>query len=217
MNANEEIGIKTPATEKKRMDTENELRAKQVDVDFFSSAISFTGVEPISANNLLGAGTWKKYVKETFGEQAMQQAEKYGNKPIDFKLAGIKVPAEFSRFFSVNDQVQIESAKPAYNAGRKVLAKQGNTLVLPLPFYGDASGKIYNMSRLNGAKKKRDECKSRLSHLSPPAPQPQPAPGTAEEEKKEDKMKALKVIGIALLLAALGYGGYKAYQYFSKK
>lgn len=220
------------AVEKEINQLKREMHVKKTDFDFFKAGTPVAEVREASANHIFGSGGWKKAVRENFGEEALANgAEKYGNKPIDFKLAAFYVGPEVKHYY-VNDTVRIATDSGRYKGDYAVLSKGDDHVVVMAPFQGNEIGNIYNLSKMNGAKKKIEKCESRLSQLTgvnmntqsapepetEPAPRPDPDPRpNLHDEPTDNNMKVIKIIGGILLLAALAYGGYKAYQYMSKK
>lgn len=218
--------------EKEINDIKREMRAKQVDFDFFKAGTPVAEVREASANHIFGSGGWKKAVRDKLGDEALAKgAEKYGNKPIDFKLAAFYVGPEVKHYF-VNDTIRIATDSGRYRGDYPVIAKGEDHVVVMSPFQGNEMGNIYNLSKMNGAKKKMEKCESRLSQLTgvnmntqsapepetepAPRPDPDPRPNPYEQPETDNNMKIVKIIGGILLLAALAYGGYKAYQYMKK-
>lgn len=239
MNPNANIGIVTPEIQKEIIDLNAELKSKQVDIDFFGTGIPYLQVQERSANHLLGNSAWKKVCKEKFGEEMFNQyVEKYDNKSIDLKLCGLVLDPVYSKHFNKGDKISITS-QSGKNAGKfPVMDRAENVITVMLPFTGTDTGSIINLSKLKGATKKSNLINNRLSQLVPPqtangdansilsapntAPETQPEPPPTEPETLNPKPliqnpSIMKTVITILVVAALAYGGYKAYQYFQDR
>lgn len=150
---NAHLGIKTNNAEAEKI----KYHTHKADYDFYAQGIPFSGIQEQSAKNLLG-GQWKKIMIAAIGEKKFnEKAERYGNRPIDIKIAAVHT--DKSKWFNPGETVQIEAARgnKNYDGMMKVVYKGPSFVALAKEYEGDAAGIIYNMSRLNGAKKSLDK------------------------------------------------------------
>ena len=187
----------------------------------------------------MGNSAWKKACKEKFGEEAFNTySEKFGNKPVDLKLCGLVVDHAFGKHFNKGDKISITSTS-GKNAGKfPIMDRAENVITVMLPFTGTDAGSIINLSKLEGARKKSNLINNRLSQLVPPQtangdansilsaptpetqPAPDPVPTPPANKPTEPLIKQptlMKTVITILVVAALAYGGYKAYQYFQDR
>jgi hypothetical protein len=226
MEANSKIGINT-TSEKSIEELKRRINGAQIDLDFYSTPIEFTSVEPQSANHLFGNGKWKKTIIDHFGEDTFQKySEKYGNKPIDFKITKLITP--FAKYFQQNELVQIKDNKGTYSGEIKVLAIGDCSLIIMKPFTCDSTGQLINLNRKKGAENALKRMNQMLTDSQPTKvaqskavetnviESEKPAETTvsltetvapAAEAKKSNT--TLKIIIGLLITVAIIYAGYK--------
>ena len=169
MDQNQKIGLNT-GKKVSSDEIKSRIRTAQTDYDFYSTPLEYTSVEPQSANHLFGNGKWKKTVITALGNDVFEQyAEKYGNKPVDFKITKLITP--HSKFFAPGELIQIKDEKGTYSSEIKILAISGCEIMVMIPFTCDSSGKILNLSRKNGAQKAMNKMNQLLSDMYPEAEQ----------------------------------------------
>lgn len=153
-------------SQKNISDLERLIPSIQVDYDFYNTGFEFEAVEPKSANHLLGNGKWKKAVIQSVGEDVfMKSCDKYGNKPIDFKVACLKTPQ--APYFAYNEVIIIKDKNNKYSGEYRVLAVEDGCVCVMLPFVGDSSGIIINKSRKAGAENALKKNIQMLNDLKP--------------------------------------------------
>jgi hypothetical protein len=183
MDNNEEVGLKTNQTNKLVHEANNRLRSAQVDYDFYSTSFAYFSVEEQSANNHFGAGKWKQNCKASFGESTFdEKADKYGNKPIDFKIAAFVT--DQVKYFNASEQISITDKNGIYTGSGKVLATDKTHVIVMMPFYGTSTGKITNVSRMMGAQKAVEKYSQIISDI-------EPSKEKAQEQKKEELNKTI--------------------------
>lgn len=226
METNSKIGIST-TSEKGIEELKRRINGARVDLDFYSTPIEFTSVEPQSANHLFGNGKWKKTIIDHFGEETFQKySEKYGNKPIDFKITKLITP--FAKYFQQNEIVQIKDSKGTYSGEIKVLAIGDCSLIVMMPFTCDSTGQLINLNRKKGAENALKRMNQMLADMQPTktveskavettkSESEKPAETTVEltetvapaVETKKSNTTLKIVIGILITLAII-YAGYK--------
>jgi len=225
MESNTKIGINT-SSEKTIEELKKRMNGARVDVDFYSTPKPFTSVEPHSANHLFGNGKWKKTIIDHFGEDVFQKySEKYGNKPIDFKITKLITP--FAKYFQQNELIKIIDKKNTYSGEVKVLAVEDCALIIMKPFTCDGLGDLINLNRKKGAENalakmnqmledmqpsKIVETKKEVSTEQKPTTEEKPLESTSQIEKLEEPKKtykALKIVIGLLITALVIYAGYK--------
>lgn len=235
--SNESVGLVTAEAKKEKQELEKKLSNKRIDFDFYSQGMPFIGVQPHSANHLFGNASWKKAIREKLGEEKLKQfSEKYGNKPIDFKLAGFHIEPKNAAYFNKQESISIKvtTGDQKYNGTYPIIEKGKDYVLVMKEYLGDASGSVINESRAKGAERKIKELNSLLSNLissgpitpgpNPTDPTPPPPPPLGgpyalplEETKKPEGMSTLKKVGIVVGLLGLAYAGYKLYEWQNKK
>lgn len=223
MNQNQKIGINT-GTKVSSDEIKARIRTAQTDHDFYSTQLEYTSVEPHSANHLFGNGKWKKTVITAFGQNVFDEySEKYGNRPIDFKIVKLNTP--HAKFFAPGELIEIQDEKGAYSAQIKILTIDGCGLIVMIPFTCDSSGKLINLSRKNGAQKAMNKMNQLLSDMYPEAEQnyepvkqaPEPVdielkaePQTIESYVPQKKGNSVfKTVATIIAIAALIYVAYR--------
>ena len=216
MEANSKIGINT-TSEKNIEELKRRINSTRVDVDFFSTPMAFTSVEPQSANHLFGNGKWKKTIVDYFGEDTFQKyAERYGNKPIDFKITKLITP--HAKHFHKNEMIAIKDKKGTYSGETKILDIGNCAIIVMIPFTCDASGEIINLNRKKGSENALLRLNQMLDDMQPSkitAAIPESKKETTTEqttvstaiepiiESPKANYKPLKVLGITLIVIAL--------------
>ena len=244
MAENKDIGLENgnqAVKNKKVNDLKIEHNTKRVDFDFFSNGIPVISIEGHSANHFFGNGSWKREIRNNFGEEKLQAlSEKHGNKPIDFKLAGLHIAKDQMKFFDLNERVTVRvgSGSPKYNGTHKIIAKGPDYILLMKEFLGNAQGMVINENKLQGARKKMDFLTKQISNLTgdglsenndtnhpPPLPVNEYDVTTVPEEDNEsitttknkiDMKTVLKALAWIAGIGLLIYGGYMAYQKWGK-
>lgn len=223
MNQNQKIGINT-GTKVSSDEIKARIRTAQTDHDFYSTQLEYTSVEPHSANHLFGNGKWKKTVITAFGQNVFDEySEKYGNKPIDFKITKLNTP--HAKFFAPGELIQIKDEKGVYSAEIKILTIDGCSLIVMMPFTCDSQGKIINLSRQKGAQKAMNKMNQLLSDMYPEAEQnyepvkqaPEPVdmelkaePQTIESYVPQKKGNStFKTVATIIAIAAIIYVAYR--------
>ncbi len=166
MDNNTDVGLKTNPTDKLAQEAKDRLKSAQVDYDFYSTPFIYSSVEPESANHLFGNGKWKQECKSAFGDETFDKhSEKYGNKPVDFKIASFITKQ--AKYFQPEEKIKIVDNNGIYDSTGKVLACDKNKLIIMLPFNGTSTGKIINLSRMEGAKKAVEKHSKLVNELDP--------------------------------------------------
>lgn len=220
METNTKIGINT-SSEKTIEELKRRINGARIDVDFYSTPKAFTSVEPYSANHYFGNGKWKKTIIDYFGEEVFQKyAEKYGNKPIDFKITKLITP--FAKYFQQNELIKIIDKKNTYSGEVKVLAVEDCALIIMKPFTCDGLGDLINLNRKKGAENALAKMNQMLTDLQPTKAvetkveekqKPMEAQAVVETnevvEQPKKTYKTLKIVAGLVITLLVIYAGYK--------
>lgn len=228
---NEQLGIKTE-TDKIKKEATQRYNSARLDYDFFSNSFNFLSVQPCSSNHLYGNGKWKKTVVSAIGQDTFSQfCDKYGNKPIDFKIPGFET--QYASYFQPGESITIKDNYGLYSNTYKVAAIIDKKYVVVLmPFKGNATGKIINQSRMDGAKKAMDRFSQIIADFEPTTvsnqniqahqtttpseethPPELPTPGVVQTNGTNGSDKKQKMQAIILTLIVIGViGGIIYYQ-----
>jgi len=168
----------------------------------------------------------EKKIIDHFGEDTFQKySEKYGNKPIDFKITKLITP--FAKYFQQNELVQIKDNKGTYSGEVKVLAIGDCSLIIMKPFTCDSTGQLINLNRKKGAENALKKMNQMLADLQPtmvaeskavetnkvesekPAEATASLPETATTVETKKSNTTLKIVIGLLITVAIIYAGYK--------
>jgi len=196
-------------TDKELKEINDRIKSIKVEHDFYTTGFPVNSTEPKSANHLFGNGKWKKECINAFGEDYFSNnCEKYGNKPIDFKLLGINTG--YSSYFAPGEKIRV--------AGEviRVMGIDGNTIIVMVPFNQKNIGLIHNQSRIDGAKKAMDrnllmiQDEKQTSNFEQPQPEPkspQPEPENGLQKTKQTpkiNQKTILIASVFIILLLIG-------------
>lgn len=210
-------------------DIERRAAGIQVEYDYYSTGFEFTSAEPHSANHIFGNGKWKKQCVDAFGETYFQNhCDKYGNKPIDFKIVCLNTAQ--APYFAHNETIQVNDKNNLYSGTHKVLALKSDGVCIMVPFKGNSNGTIVNQSRKQGAEKALKKNMEMLKDLKPnPTNTMSNVTGNesssdiandtenaafwnAPETDNKKIIKAIAIIGGSIILIVAAYYIYKKYK-----
>lgn len=184
-SGNESVGLKTNnQTNKLVQEAKDRLRSAQVDYDFYSTPFDFSSVDSHSANHFFGNSKWKQSCKDAFGLETFDKhSDKYGNKPVDFKIASFVTNQV--NYFRPEEKISITDKNGTYTSSGKVLTTDPKHVTVMLPFLGTSSGKITNVSRMMGAQKAVEKYSQIIKDIEPTPEVKLPVSEQKVEETKQ--------------------------------
>lgn len=224
------LGQSGSLTNKTIAEIEHRIETLKVENDFYSNGVTFSSVEAYSANHLFGNGKWKKTCMDAFGEDVFfNNCDKYGNKPIDFKITLLKT--QYAKYFSPGQAIEVKDNDGAYTGKYKCMGVvDGGIAIMALPKVS-TSGFIVNVSQKRGTENALKKHYQMLEDLKPSVKksefedEPKGAIDNmipfisdemrdkwkqeAQKEKRNKNIKTIAIIGGILVLIIMAYAFYK--------